>query len=240
MSTPCDGTIAQTEIGRVCLSSSDRKPLQCPTGSIESGRTASSLFCQSPSGIAAPVCPPGYRRDPDGTPDNACQKATPVTETQTQRPPSSSFSTLDATYQQQVAAYEALLQETINNNRPSRANELRAKSEEIQNTLHKMIENVTYLKKDTPDIRAQRDSLLEKLRRIQQDYSAMIVNTDDLETLRRIREQENGEAHRQLLLYLMAFLFMTMLLLVYLMYAGRSADATPTTTATPAMSAALT
>lgn len=147
---------------------------------------------------------------------------------------------LDKTYQQQVAAYEKLLEDTINNNNPSRASELRAKSEEIQNTLNKMIENITYLKKETPDIRAQRDALIEKLRRIQKDYSEMIVNTDDLETLRRIREQENGEAHRQLLLYLMGLLFMTMLLLVYLIYTGRSADTSPTTTATPTISPALT
>lgn len=147
---------------------------------------------------------------------------------------------LDKTYQQQVAAYEAAVQASLRPSTPSQVTGLKVKSEEIQNTLNKMIEQLTYLKKETPDIRAQRDALLEKLRRIQRDYTEMLVNTDDLETLRRIREQENGEAHRQLLLYLMAFLFLTMVLLVYLTYVGRRAETTPTTTATPTMSAPLT
>lgn len=242
MSTPeCRGTITQTEMGRVCIDPTDTKPLACPSGSIETMRNALSLFCEGPAGRVNPVCPPGYRRDPEGGPNNACQKATPVSTSST--PPAGPpppFSSLETTYKQQVAAYESAVERSIRQNDPSRIPELRKQSEEIQNTLNKMIENLTYLKKETPDIRSQRDALLEKLRRIQKDYSEMIVNTDDLETLRRIREQENGEAHRQLLLYLMAFLFLTMVLLVYLMYVGRSAETTPTATAIPTMSPALT
>jgi hypothetical protein len=113
-------------------------------------------------------------------------------------------------------------------------------SEGIQTTLNKMIENLTYLKKDTPDIKAERDTLLETLRRIQLDYSAMVTNTDDLETLRRIRQQENGEARRELTLYLMAFLFVCCMLLVYLVYTGRKAPTSQTAAATPTMSPALT
>jgi hypothetical protein len=129
---------------------------------------------------------------------------------------------------------------SIERNDPSKLPELRTMSEGIQSTLNKMIENLTYLKKETPDIRSQRDSLLETLRRIQQDYSAMITNTDDLETLRRIRQQENGEARRMLLIYLMAFLFVCCMLLVYMVYTGRKTPTSPTTAATPSMSPAFT
>jgi uncharacterized membrane protein YozB (DUF420 family) len=113
-------------------------------------------------------------------------------------------------------------------------------SEGIQTTLNKMIENLTYLKKETPDLKAERDKLLADLRRIQQDYSAMLVNTDDLETLRRIRQQENGEAKRLLMMYLFAFLFVCTMLIIYLIYIGRKTPTSQTTAPTPTMSPALT
>lgn len=133
-----------------------------------------------------------------------------------------------------------MLEASIRQNDPTKLPDLRTKSEAIQATLNKMIENLTYLKKETPDIRSQRDSLLEKLRRIQQDYSAMLVNTDDLETLRRIRQQEGGEAKRLLMMYLLAFLFVCTMLIIYLMYTGRKTPTSQTTAPTPTMSPALT
>ena len=147
---------------------------------------------------------------------------------------------LNRTYQQQVSEYETVMKESIASKDPSKLPELRAKSEAIQATLNKMVENLTYLRKDTPDVRTERDALLEKLRRIQRDYSAMVTNTDDMETLRRIREQENGDIKHQLKLYLMAFLFLAVMVLLYIVVFGRKADTSPTATATPTMSPALT
>ena len=155
-------------------------------------------------------------------------------------PATSPFETNDATYQRQVAEYEATMEASIRQNDPTKLPDLRTKSEGIQATLNKMIENLTYLKKETPDIRSQRDSLLEKLRRIQQDYSAMLTNTDDLETLRRIRQQESGAARSDLILYLFAFLFVSVMLAVYLVYTGRKTPTSATTATTPTMSPALT
>jgi hypothetical protein len=151
-----------------------------------------------------------------------------------------SFDELHAQYKRQIDEYNKTMESSILRKDPTRLPELRTKSEEIQNTLNRMIENITYLKKETPDIRSERDALLEKLRRIQRDYSEMVANTDDLETLRRIREQEGGEARRLLLLYLMAFLFVSVLLLVYLVYSGRERDTSQTTVATPTISPPLT
>ena len=68
----------------------------------------------------------------------------------------------------------------------------------------------------------------------------MLVNTDDLETLRRIRQQENGDAKRELLLYLMVFLFVSCMFLVYVVYTGRKTPTSQTVAATPTMSPALT
>jgi septal ring factor EnvC (AmiA/AmiB activator) len=150
------------------------------------------------------------------------------------------FDELDAQYKREVAEYEAAMNDSIQRNDPSRLPELRTMSEKIQNTLNKMIENITYLKKETPTIKTERDTLLETLRRIQQDYSAMLANTDDLETLRRIRQQENGEARRLLMIYLIAFLFVCCMLLVYILFTGRKPAMSQTTVATPTMSPALT
>jgi septal ring factor EnvC (AmiA/AmiB activator) len=169
-----------------------------------------------------------------------CYRVSATTPAAAAAPVNPPFATNDAAYQRQVAEYEAMLEASIRQNDPSRLSDLRTKSEAIQATLNKMIENLTYLKKETPDIRSERDKLLEKLTRIQQDYSAMLVNTDDLETLRRIRQQENGEAKRLLTIYLMAFLFMSCMLLVYLVYSGRKTPTSPTTAAIPTMSPALT
>jgi hypothetical protein len=153
------------------------------------------------------------------------------------RPP---FATLDTDYKQRVAAYDTAIASSVEQNDPSRMSELRTLSEGIQATLTKMIEDLTYLKKETPDIAKERDGLLETLRRIQRDYGAMLSSTDDLETLRRIRQQENGEAQRLLMMYLLAFLFVSMLLVVYLLYSGRKADTAITSAPTPTMSPTLT
>jgi hypothetical protein len=231
---------------------------QCPTGS-----TFSTLFF--PPSTRKFVClksdAPSYVRpkptNPSSWPCNGSDPLTtifpadnsPVTEVRCygsgggssgSQPPSPSFATNDAAYQRQVAEYEAMLEASIRQNDPTKLPDLRTKSEGIQATLNKMIENLTYLKKETPDIRSERDSLLAKLRRIQQDYSAMLVNTDDLETLRRIRQQENGEARRMLMVYLMAFLFVCTMLIIYLMYTGRKTPTSQTTAPTPTMSPALT
>jgi hypothetical protein len=152
----------------------------------------------------------------------------------------STFEELNTQYRQQLKEYNDTLERSIQQNDPRRLPELRKMSEQIQTTLNKMVESITYMKRETPDIRKERNALLEKLRRIQRDYNAMIVNTDDLETLRRIREQENGEARRLLLLYLIAFLFVSVMLVVYLVYVGRKPDTSQATVAMPTMSAPLT
>ena len=169
-----------------------------------------------------------------------CYRVSATTAATSPPPVNPPFETNDAAYRQQVAEYEAMLEASIRQNDPTKLPVLRTKSEGIQATLNKMIENLTYMKKETPDIRSQRDSLLEKLRRIQQDYSAMLVNTDDLETLRRIRQQEAGAARSDLILYLFAFLFVSVMLAVYLVYVGRKTPTSATTATTPTMSPALT
>lgn len=176
-----------------------------------------------------------------GSSGTGASTTTQATSSGSSTPPTNPpFVTTETNVQSQVAEYEAAVKESIQKNDTGRIPELRIMSEKIQHTLNKMIENITYLKKETPAIKSERDTLLETLRRIQQDYSAMVSNTDDLETLRRIRQQENGEARRLLIIYLLAFLFVCAMLLVYILFTGRKPAMSQTTVATPTMSPALT
>jgi hypothetical protein len=119
--------------------------------------------------------------------------------------------------------------------------EIRKKSERVQAALNKQIENLTYLKKETPDLRLERDHLLEQLRRVQKDYSGLVESSDELTTLRRIREQEGGEFNRQLYLYLAVFfgLVLVVLVLVFVM-GGQKAVTAAISPVTPSMSPTLT
>lgn len=290
------------------MSSTDKRPVQCPTGASATPLVDGNILCMGPTGVVSTECPDGYQRYSGfETSVTECRKATPAScpsgssliqlltsptegkqvcmsssvqtytrplptsqdapwpcdngdpasveppstvrcyrvsgapsQSQSQaQPPSGTFDELNATYKQQVKEYEDAMMAAIETNAPSRLPEIRSKSEAIQATLAKMVESLTFMKKETNDVRVQRDKLLEDLRRIQKDYSAMLVNTDDLETLRRIRQQESGEARRQLNLYLLAFLFVAMALLVYIVFKGRKEDTTNASTPTPTMSPAL-
>lgn len=107
-------------------------------------------------------------------------------------------------------------------------------------SLNKRIEDITYLKTETPDIRLERERLMEVLRRIQGDYNGLLENTDDLETLRRIREQEGGAAQKEQMWYLIAFLIAAVALLgVIFVMGGQKALATAMSPSTPAMSPPL-
>jgi hypothetical protein len=152
------------------------------------------------------------------------------------------LSEAEATYQTQLQDYETSITTALANRDVSKLPEIRAKAEAIQATLNKMIEELTYLKKETPNIRIQRDKLIANLQRIQKDYNAMLVNTDDLETLRRIRQQESGEARRELFMYIGFFLVLAIVILLFLIFMSPSQkkDMTTSTPNTPAISPALT
>lgn len=145
-------------------------------------------------------------------------------------------------YSTQVQEYNALIDEALRTKDAAKLPVIRDKAAEIEVTLNKMVEALTYLKKETPDIRTERDILLEKLRRIQNDYNALLSGADELETLRRIRKEEGGEARRQLYLYLAFFfgLSCVMLLIVLFMSRRQNTDSAATIARTPAINPALT
>lgn len=144
------------------------------------------------------------------------------------------------TYEQDLAAYENAITQALATNDASKLPDIRARADRVIASLNKRIEDITYLRAETPDIRIERDRLLSVLRRIQNDYNGLLENTDDLETLRRIREQEGGAAKKEFMWYLIAFLIAVVALIgVIFVMGGQKALATAISPSTPAMSPPL-
>jgi hypothetical protein len=142
-------------------------------------------------------------------------------------------------YQRQVKEYDDLVSATLNTNDTAQLAKIRAMNQAIAKTLNEMIEKSTFLKKDTPSLTRERDELVSRLRQIQLDYNGLLVNTDQLETLRRIRRQESTEANRELYLYIGFFLLVCLILIVYLAFMTHRKDSTAPMASMPPTAAAL-
>jgi hypothetical protein len=64
----------------------------------------------------------------------------------------------------------------------------------------------------------QRDELIEKLRRIQRDYNGLLVNTDKMETLRRIRGFQEQDWKSTLQMYFIFFSLLAGVLFLVLLF----------------------
>jgi hypothetical protein len=143
-------------------------------------------------------------------------------------------------YTNQLREYDRVIDTAIQTQDLSQLPKIRQLNAALAKTLNKMIEDMTYLKKDTPDIRQLRDELLERLRTIQKDYNGLLVNTDQLETLRRIRQQESRESDRELYMYLIFFLLAALcIVLLVLFMSGQKNEATAASASMPPMAATL-
>jgi hypothetical protein len=80
---------------------------------------------------------------------------------------------------------------------------------------------------------AELTELLADLRQIQRDYNGLIKETDTLETLRRIRQQEDVSIKRELYWYLIIFVFVAILLIAYLIFYGKRAATAPIANTVP-------
>ena len=146
---------------------------------------------------------------------------------------------LKAKYERQRAEYDSLVNFAVATGEVGQIPKIKELNAGLAKTLNAMIEKLTFLKKDSPDIKVERDELVRKLGRIQSDYNGLLVNTDELETLRRIRQQESAEGNRWLYWYIFAFLILCLILLLYLMFHGKS-EATATIASAVPMTPALT
>jgi hypothetical protein len=143
-------------------------------------------------------------------------------------------------YMEQLREYDSVVDQAIQTQDLSQLPKIRQLNAAIAKTLNKMIEDLTFLKKDTPDIKKTRDELLERLRKIQKDYSGLLANTDQLETLRRIRQQESREADRELYWYLIFFLVVALAIVMFvLFFSGQKKESTAASASIPPMAPAF-
>lgn len=142
-------------------------------------------------------------------------------------------------YKNQLNSYEKLLNESLDVDDVTQIPKLRTLNINIAKTIDELETKLTFLKENTPNIKKERDELIQTLARIQQDYSGLIVATDSLETLRRIRQQVKFDADRQLRMYLLFFFLLALCIVFYLMFMTQRKDRTAAIASTPPTMAAL-
>jgi hypothetical protein len=148
---------------------------------------------------------------------------------------------LDKQYKEKSLAYDSLIDETLQN--PGKIEEnlekIKTLNVEISKTLDEMIAFVTR-DKNQKNIDTLRDDLVYKLQRIQRDYNGLLVNTDKLETLRRIRHFEEKGWKRTVLIYLIIFLVLAVVLLLFMFFRRQKSETATTTPMIAANTAPLT
>ena len=137
---------------------------------------------------------------------------------------------LKARFAQEEAAYEAAIQ-------AGNADQARALNVQLAATLSQMIGASAM---NPTNIKSYRDELIAKLIRIQRDYNGLIVSTDQLETLRRIRNHETTKFDSTFTLYLWAFLLLSIVLIVVLLFKTQRVATTAMSAVSPATMPALT
>ena len=146
---------------------------------------------------------------------------------------------LRAKYERQLGDYDSLVRSALQTQDISQVPKLRDLNTALSRTLNDMIEKLTFMKKETPTIKSERDELITRLQKIQKDYNGLRADTDTLETLRRIRQQESTEANRQLYMFFSFFLLVCLILVVYLVFATQKNDRTAPSASMPPTAAAL-
>jgi hypothetical protein len=142
-------------------------------------------------------------------------------------------------YKGQLDSYDTLLKDSLDADDVTQIPKLRTLNVKLAFTIDEMVNKLEFMKKETPSIKAERDELIQTLTRIQQDYSGLIVATDSLETLRRIRQQVKFDADRQLRMYLLFFFLLALCIVFYLMFMTQRKDTTAAMASTPPTMAAL-
>lgn len=141
---------------------------------------------------------------------------------------------LKADYDAKSAEYSRLIDTAVTSGSTSSMDQIRQLNVELSSLLEQMISVSDPQRRSMPLVR---DELVERLRRIQLDYNGLLQNTDDLETLRRIRAQEEGGFWSVFYVHL-GFLAAAFVAVVAVLIYTRRATTTETTMS-PAMSSDL-
>lgn len=140
-------------------------------------------------------------------------------------------------YDGKSAQYKQLIDQSVaSGSAAATINQIRQLNVELSSLLEQMISTVSPTK-PTQSIESTRDDLVKRLRRIQVDYNGLLQTTDELETLRRIRAQEEGGFLQVFYWHLIALAVVFVGVLGVMIYMRRQTS--PATTASPTMSTDL-
>ena len=139
---------------------------------------------------------------------------------------------LRTAHQNQLNEYETLIKIAITNRDSSKLQDIRTMNNALTARLNTMIQQLVTMKNNY-SAEDELEALLADLRQIQRDYNGLIKETDTLETLRRIRQQEDVSIKRELYWYLIVFVFVAILFLGYLLFYGKRAATAPIANTVP-------
>jgi predicted nuclease with TOPRIM domain len=140
-------------------------------------------------------------------------------------------------YKQLLTEYDRLIAEGDVKNY-DRIKELNV---QIARVLEQMLTILARVRDSINNTQEYRDTLVEKLKRIQLDYNGLLQTTDKLETLRRIRAQEKDDSRGLLFNYLIALaVLIGLVLLVMIVRTWFYRRSTSASTTSPATIAPLT
>jgi hypothetical protein len=132
----------------------------------------------------------------------------------------------------QLTQYQNIIETAITEKDSSKLPEIIAMNIALTNRLDTMLTLLATMKQNN-SAEAELTELLADLRQIQRDYNGLIKETDTLETLRRIRQQEDVSIKRELYWYLIIFVFVAILLIAYLIFYGKRAATAPIANTVP-------
>ena len=139
---------------------------------------------------------------------------------------------LRTAHSNQLNQYKTLIETAVDNRDSSKLPEIIAINIALTNRLDAMLTLLATMKQNN-SAEAELTELLADLRQIQRDYNGLIKETDTLETLRRIRQQEDVSIKRELYWYLIVFVFVAILLIAYLIFYGKRAATAPIANTVP-------
>lgn len=150
-------------------------------------------------------------------------------------PPQTS-SDLKAEYDAKSTEYKNLIDTAVASGSTARIDRIRTLNVELSSLLEQMISTVSPTQ-PTQSIETLRTDLVTRLRRIQVDYNGLLQTTDELETLRRIRAEEEGGFLQMFYWHLIGLAVVFVGVLAVMIY--MRLQTSPATTASPTTSADL-
>jgi hypothetical protein len=130
---------------------------------------------------------------------------------------------LEKLYAQKEEQYRALL---FASDATMKLTDIRNLNTELNQILNAMLELVTQSKQSSGNLTTAQQDLLAKLRKLERDADKLAKDTDTVETLRRIRADEESRFSKSLYFYIGAVLLVALLILLAMfVFSGKKSEA---------------